>query len=122
MNFQEKLFESTADLRARAETIAQTAAKRAEQRFETLRGSFDVLNTAGREFNKVARRHAIEFVKQNSSIASKVRDDVSTLARTTFASLTRKPAARTARKAGQARTASKAGLAAPARKRARKAA
>jgi hypothetical protein len=110
MNFQEKLFESTADLRARAETIAQTAAKRAEQRFETLRGSFDVLNTAGREFNKVARRHAIEFVKKNSTIAAQVRDDVSTLARTTFASLTRKSAAPKARKA------------APARKRARKAA
>ena len=119
MNFQEKLLESTADLRARAETIAQMAAKRAEQRLETLRGSFDVLNTAGREFNKVARRHAIEFVKQNSSIAAQVRDDVSSLARTTFASLTRKPAARKARKAGPARTASKA---APARKRARKAA
>ena len=116
MNFQEKLFESTADLRARAETIAQMAAKRAEQRLETLRGSFDVLNTAGREFNKVARRHAIEFVKQNSSIAAQVRDDVSTLARSTFASLTRKPAVR------KARTARKAGLAAPARKRARKAA
>jgi hypothetical protein len=116
MNFQEKLFETTADLRARAEILAQTAAKRAEQRFETLRGSFDVLNTAGREFNKVARRHAIQFVKQNSSIAAQVRDDVSTLARTAFATLTRKPTAR------KARTARKAGLAAPARKRARKAA
>ena len=82
MNFQEKLFETTADLRARA-----------GQRFETLRGSFDVLNTAGREFNKVARRHAIEFVKKNSTIAAQVRDDVSTLARTTFASLTGKPTA-----------------------------
>jgi hypothetical protein len=111
MNFQEKLFESTADLRARA-----------GQRIETLRGSFDVLNTASREFNKVARRHAIEFVKQNSNIAAQVRDDVSTLARTTFASLTRKPTARTASKAGRARTSNKAGLAAPARKRARKAA
>jgi hypothetical protein len=99
MNFQEKLFETTSDLRTRA-----------EQRIETLRGSFDVLNTAGREFNKVARRHAIEFVKKNSSIAAQVRDDVSTLARTTFASLTRRPTARKARKA------------APARKRARKAA
>jgi hypothetical protein len=105
MTFQEKLFESTADLRARA-----------EQRFETLRGSFVVLNTAGREFNKVARRHAIEFVKQNSSIAAQVRDDVSTLARTTFASLTRKPTARTASKARLTRKA------APARTRARKAA
>jgi hypothetical protein len=101
MNFQEKLFETTADLRTRA-----------QQRVETLRGSFDVLNTAGREFNKVARRHAIEFVKQNSTLAAQVRDDVSTLARTTFASLTRKPAAR------KTRTARKAGLAAPARKRA----
>jgi hypothetical protein len=117
MNFQEKLFESTADLRARAETIAQAAAKRAEQRLETLRGSFDVLNTASREFNKVARRHAIQFVKQNSSIAAQVRDDVSTLARSTFASLTRKPTARTASKAGVTRKAAPA-----ARKRTRKAA
>ena len=118
MNFQEKLFETTADLRARAQTIAQDALQNAriQKRLETLRGSIDVLNTAGREFNKVARRHAVEFVKQNSSIAAQVRDDVSTLARTTFASLTRKPAVRTARKAGQARKA------APARKRARKAA
>ncbi len=115
MNFQEKLFETTADLRARAQTIAQDALQNAriQKRLETLRGSFNVLNTAGREFNKVARRHAVEFVKQNSTIAAQVRDDVSTLARTTFASLTRKPAAR------KARTATKA---APARKRARKAA
>jgi len=117
MNFQEKLFETSAQLRSRAQSIAnaalqnarlQAAAKRLEKRLVNLRGSVDVLNTAGRELNKVARRHAIQFVKQNSVIASNVRDDVSALARSTFTTLTKGPAVKKSRKA------------APARKRARK--
>jgi len=117
MNFQEKLFETTDQLRTRAQSFAnaalqnarlQAAAKRVEKRLVNLRGSAAVLNTAGRELNKVARRHAIQFVKQNSVIAAKVRDDVSALARSTFTSLTQGPAIKKTRKA------------APARKRARK--
>ena len=115
MNFQEKLFETSAELRERAQAFASSAianariqADQAAKRVGQLKGSFDVLNSAGREFNKVARRHAIRFVKQNSTLASEVRDDVSALARSTFATLTAKPAATKARKA-------------PARKRARKA-
>ncbi len=42
--------------------------------------------------NKVARRHAIRFVEQNSTLASQVRDDVSALARSTFTTLTKAPA------------------------------
>ena len=106
MNFQEKLFETTADIRSRAEAIAsaalQTARQRADvaaKRIEGLRGSIAVLNGAGREFNKVARRHATRFVKENSAIATQVRDDVSALALSTFQTLTRGPARKTSRKA-----------------------
>ena len=115
MNFQEKLFESSAELRERAQAFANSAiasariqAGQAAKRVEQLKGSFNVLNSAGREFNKVARRHAIRFVKQNSTLASEVRDDVSALARSTFASLTAKPAATKARKAAPRKRARKA--------------
>jgi len=115
MNFQEKLFESSAELRERAQAFANSAiasariqAGQAAKRVEQLKGSFNVLNSAGREFNKVARRHAIRFVKQNSTLASEVRDDVSALARSTFASLTAKPAAAKARKAAPRKRARKA--------------
>ena len=115
MNFQEKLFESSAELRERAQAFANSAiasariqADQAAKRVEKLKGSFNVLNSAGREFNKVARRHAIRFVKQNSTLASEVRDDVSALARSTFASLTAKPAAAKARKAAPRKRARKA--------------
>ena len=37
---------------------------------------------AGRELNKVARRHAARFVKENSTIAVDAGKDVSALART----------------------------------------
>ena len=99
MNFQEKLFETSAELRTRAEAIASTAletarlrAEAAAKRVEKLKGSFAILNTAGRELNKVARRHAIRFVQQNSTLASQVRDDVSALARSTITTLTKAPA------------------------------
>lgn len=112
MNFQEKLFETSAGLRSRAEAIATTtlariqadiAAKRVEKRLEAIKGSIAILNTAGRELNKVARRHAIRFVEQNSTLASQVRDDVSALARSTFTTLTKAPAKK-ARKAAGKRT------------------
>jgi hypothetical protein len=100
MNFQEKLFESTADLRARAAalasvamTTARTRALTAAKRVEALKGSFAALTVAGREFNKVARRHAVRFVKENSTIAVEAGKDVSALARTTYATLAKRPAA-----------------------------
>jgi hypothetical protein len=111
MNFQEKMFETTADLRARAAALANVAltnararAEGAAKRVDVLKGSFAALTIAGRELNKVARRHAVRFVKENSTIAVSAGKDVSALARTAYAALTKKPAARQkARKAPAAR-------------------
>jgi hypothetical protein len=107
MNFQEKVFKATADLRSRAAAIAQVAVAQARERAETagkrvqgLKGSLPALTVAGREFNKVARRHAVRFLKENSSIAVEAGKDVSALVRTTYATLSQratvKPKARKA--------------------------
>jgi len=102
MNFQEKLFETTADLRARAAALAAGAVTTARARAEVAAKRFEVLTVAGREFNKVARRHAIRFVKENSTIAADAGKDVSALARSTYATLTMRPTAKTkARKPAQ---------------------
>jgi hypothetical protein len=105
MNFQEKLLETTADLRSRAAVLAGAALKTARaragvaaKRVELLKGSLATLNVASREFNKVARRHAARFIKENSTIATAAGKDVSSLARTTFATLAKRPAANKARK------------------------
>lgn len=110
MNFQEKLMEASADLRARAASFAASAignarvqADLAAKRATRLKASLTVLNGAGRELNKVARRHATRFVKQNSIIAAEVRKDVTTLAQSTYATLTRRPAPKKARRAPAAR-------------------
>jgi hypothetical protein len=118
MNFQEKMFETTAELRTRAASLATEAlararirAQHAATRVESLKSSISALTVAGRELNKVARRHAVRFVKQNSSLAADAGKDVSALARSTYATLAKRaPAKRTARKAPVARkrTASKA--------------
>ena len=79
MNFQEKLFEATADLRSRAGITAK--------RVQDLKGSIAVLTVAGREFNKVARRHAARFVKQNSAIAAEAGKEISALARSAYVTL-----------------------------------
>jgi hypothetical protein len=93
MNFQEKVFEATADLRARA-----------IKRAEVLKGSLTALTIAGRELNKVARRHAQRFVKENSTLAVEASKDVTALARSTYATLAKRPAAtHKARKAPAAR-------------------
>lgn len=93
MNFQEKMFETTADLRARA-----------AKRVEVLKGSLAALTDAGRELNKVARRHATRFVKENSTLAVSAGKDVSALARSTFATLSKRAAApQKARKTANAR-------------------
>ena len=97
MNCQEKLFETSADWRARAAALANMAvttararAKVAASRVEALKGTFGVLTIAGREFNKVARRHAVRFVKENSTIAVEAGKDVSALARSTYATLAKR--------------------------------
>jgi len=106
MNFQEKVLETTADLRARAAAIANVAVTTARaragvaaKRVNDLKGSFAVLTVAGRELNKVARRHAARFVKENSSIAANAGKDVTALARSTYATLTQRATPTKARKA-----------------------
>jgi hypothetical protein len=97
MNFQEKMFETTAHLRARAAALAT-------KRVEVLKGSMAALTVAGRELNKVARRHAVRFVKENSSLAIDAGKDVSALARSTYATLAKRGTAKQkARKAPAAR-------------------
>jgi len=100
MTFQQKVFESTADFRARATTLAGNAieiararATRAAQQVGVLKSSLATLAVAGSEFNKVARLHVSRFVKENSAIALAAGKDVGLLARATFAQLTEKPVA-----------------------------
>jgi hypothetical protein len=104
MNLQERVFEATADLRSRALALANAALNQARARAEvavervgTLKASLATLSTAGRELNKVARQHGVRFVKQNSAIALDAGKDVSALARSTFATLSRAPKAKSKR-------------------------
>jgi hypothetical protein len=101
MNFQEKLFEASADLRARATALttaaldlARARAKVTSGRVEVLKGSLNALTDAGRAFNKVAQRHATRFVKENSVLALAAGKDVSALARSTYATLAGRTAAK----------------------------
>ncbi len=105
MNFQEKLLEASAELRARATAITSAAldlarnrATVAAGRVDVLKGSIATLSDAGRAFNKVAQRHATRFVKENSELALAAGKDVSALARTTYATLAGRKAATKARK------------------------
>ena len=116
MNFQEKLLETTADLRARAFSFANAALPRARSRLSArvnvLKHSLATLSVAGRELNKVARVHTARFVKENSAIATKASRDVSALARSAYATLTKVEAAPKAKarqpRAARKRAASKA--------------
>jgi hypothetical protein len=116
MNFQEKVFDATVDLRSRAAELADEALKTARaqagiaaKHVEVLKGSLMTLTVASREFNKVARRHAARFLKDNSTLAVAAGKDVSALARSTFASLAKRPVAKKARKpAARKRSAAKA--------------
>jgi pyridoxine 5'-phosphate synthase PdxJ len=99
MNFQEKLIEAAAELRTRANHFADAALNTARarsgvtaKRVELLKGSFAALTVAGRELNKVARRHAVRFVKENATIATAAGKDVSALARSTYAALAKRGA------------------------------
>jgi len=94
MNFQEKLFETSADLRHFANEFATTALETARSRAQVaarrvgkLKSSLKLINHAGLELNKVARRHALRFVKQNASLAAQARDEVAALARETYTTL-----------------------------------
>ncbi len=107
MNFQEKLLEASSELRTRAAALAASALERARSRANLTSKRISVLNVAGRELNKVARRHAVRFVKQNSTLAAAVRKDVSELARTTYASLASRPTPKKARRAPAARKSAK---------------
>src|SRR5438093_805028 len=105
MNFQEKISEVTADLRGRAAVLADVALKSARERADvaakrvaTLKGSLATLTVASRKLNSVARRHATRFVKENSSLAVAVGNDVAAIARSTFATLSNRSAAKKARK------------------------
>jgi hypothetical protein len=82
MNFQEKVFERTAELR----TLAA-------RRIEALKGSLAVLKAAGEDLNQVARRHVGRFVKENRSIALAAGKDLKAFARDTYASFRQSPAA-----------------------------
>ena len=103
MNLQEKLLEASAELRTRASALAAAALETARSRANLTSERISVLNVAGRELNKVARRHAVRFVKQNSTFAAAVRKDVSDLARTTYASLAARTAPKKTRRATAAR-------------------
>lgn len=106
MNIPSQVIESTADLRARAAALADSAVTRARalltsKRADSVKASLTALQLAGREFNKVARRHASRFVKENSVIARDAGKEVTALARSTYTSLAKQvasPAAKTARK------------------------
>jgi hypothetical protein len=114
MNFQEKMFEATKDLRARTATLAQSAmssareranvaASRIEKRVGTLKVSLTTLGVAGRELEKVARRHGSRFVKENVTIAQAARKDVTSLALTTFDAIAKRAATATKAKRGTAK-------------------
>lgn len=105
MNFQEKLLEASAELRARATAFTQSALDlarartvRAVGRVDVLKGSIATLSDASRAFNKVAQRHATRFVKENSELALAAGKDVSALARTTYATLAGRKSAPKSRK------------------------
>ncbi len=82
MNFQEKVFERTAELRALA-----------AKRFEGIKGSLALLKAAGADLNQVARRHVGRFVKENRSIALAAGKDLKAFARDTYANFRQQPVA-----------------------------
>ena len=114
MNFQEKVFETAAQWRARARNLAESAFEAARdrrqiaaRRIEGVRKSLVVLKNAGLELNQVARRHANRFAEENSPLISAARKDVSRLARTTFSALKQGTTAKS-RKTGSRRNSTSA--------------
>lgn len=105
MNTQSKVIETVADFRARTASAAKHV--------ESLKVSLASLRLAGREFGKVARRHATRFVTENLTLARDAGKDVTALARATYSNLakqdagaraTRKPAGARRRKASGSRS------------------
>lgn len=94
MNFQEKLFETTAELRARAAALTAAALDLARDRANVAAKRVGVLKDAGRAFSKVAQHHGTRFVKENSELAFAAGKDVSAIARTTYATLAGRKAAK----------------------------
>lgn len=80
MNLQEKFLVTSAEVRARA---ARGVAR--------LHSSLGVLGGAGRELKVVARRHGARFVRQNSTLASAVGQDLSRIVRSAYESLAQRP-------------------------------
>jgi hypothetical protein len=112
MKFQDQVIESTADLRARAAAFADSAVTRARAvltsaRVDSVKASLGTLQLAGREFNKVARRHVSRFVKENSVIARDAGKEVTALARSTYSSLAKQAASPARKSAGKTSAARK---------------
>lgn len=101
MNFQEKLSEASAELRAQAAAVAARA--KLVDRVEDLKKSLSALDIARRAFGKVARRHAGQFMKQNSTLVSAAHKDVAAIARATWASLSARQAPKKTRRAPASR-------------------
>jgi hypothetical protein len=105
MIFQEKLFENAGALRAQAVALADSAVAAARAGASSAAGritpSLSALTAAGRELSQVARRHAGQIMKTNSSLAVAAGQDVAALIRQTYATLGKreavKPASRSAR-------------------------
>jgi predicted amidohydrolase YtcJ len=105
MIFQQTFTEGSSMVRTRAAAFFTAAFESAYSRltasakraggFQAAISSFTV---ASRALNKVARRHALRLVKENSAIARAAGKDIGTIARTTVASLTRKKAPAPGRK------------------------
>ena len=96
MNFQEKVLEVAAGC-APAALPPRRSNERAAQRAASLQ---DRSHSRWRpSFNKVARRHAARFVKENSTIACRRPQGRLALARDTFATLTQSPRARRSKSA-----------------------
>lgn len=70
MNLQEKVLETTAELRVRAAALTSVA-----------------VDTA-RDLDRVARRHARRFVVENRAIVAEAGKDLGLLLRSTYASFT----------------------------------
>ena len=111
MTLQERLIEASSDLRARAVALTTAALDLAgsragisARRIDLLKGSLATLTVASRELNKVARRHASRFAKENSALAVAAGKDVSALARSTFATLSNRKVATKARTPRKPRT------------------
>jgi hypothetical protein len=113
MNFQAKVIETTADLRARVSTLAGSAVDLARssaadgaKRAALLKGTLSTLRSAGGELNKVARRHVSRLVEQNSSIVVDAGKDLTALAKATYTRITtvNKPARRTRKTTARKRT------------------